>query len=157
MDVIRFLRVMNSVVSLSSFVNMSAMLIFPSMWLIETVLLETDSLMAFSRIVICLRPFVVVDFDQHTHALLSLNTCMGSLSGIYMCFVPMSHIICCRRRSSLTHSSVAYISASAELRAVTFCLFETQWIGPFWMMINPDIERVIKDSSSCGLLASGID
>jgi hypothetical protein len=28
------------------------------------------------------------------------------------------------------HSSVAYISASAELRAVIDCLFEDQWIGP---------------------------
>ena len=71
-DVIRFLSVMNSCISLSSFVKMSAMLILPSMCLMDTVLSETDSLMAFSLIVMCLRPFVVVDFDQHTHALLSL-------------------------------------------------------------------------------------
>ena len=71
-DVIRFLSVMNSCVSFSSFVKMSAMLIFPSMCLIDTVLSETDSLIAFSLIVMCLRPFVVVDLDQHIHALLSL-------------------------------------------------------------------------------------
>ena len=74
MDVTRFLRVMNRFVSLSSFVKMSAMLIFPSMCLIDTVLSDTDSRIAFSLIVICLRPFVVVDLDQHTHALLSLYT-----------------------------------------------------------------------------------
>ena len=74
MDVIRFLRVMNRFVSLSSFVNMSAMLIFPSMCLIDTVLSVTDYIIAFSLIVICLRPFVVVDLDQHMHALLSLYT-----------------------------------------------------------------------------------
>ena len=81
-DVIKFLSVMNSVVSLSSFVNISAMLIFPSICLMETVLLDTDSLIAFSLIVICLRPLVVVDFDQQTHALLSLYTWMGSLFGV---------------------------------------------------------------------------
>ena len=74
MDVIRFLNMMNKFVFLSSFVNISAMLIFPSMCLIDTVLSDTDSLIAFSLIVICLRPFVVVDLDQHTQALLSLYT-----------------------------------------------------------------------------------
>ena len=69
---IRFRRVMKSCVSFSSFVKMSAMLILPSMCFIDTVLSETDSLIAFSLIVMCLRPFVVVDLDQQTHALLSL-------------------------------------------------------------------------------------
>ena len=104
---IKFRRVMKSEVSFSSFVKMSAMLILPSMWLMETVLLDTDSRIAFSLIVICLRPLVVVDLDQHTHALLSLYTCIGSLLGVYICAVPISVMMCWRRRSSLTHSSVA--------------------------------------------------
>ena len=103
---IKFRRVMKSGVSLSSLVKMSAMLIFPSMCLIETVLLDIDSLIAFSLIVICL-PLVVVDLDQHTHALLSLYTCIGSLLGVYIFAVPISVMMCWRRRSSLTHSSVA--------------------------------------------------
>ena len=56
----------------SSFVKMSARLIFPSMWFMVTNLLLTDSLMAFSRIVMWRKPLVVVVFDQHTHARLSL-------------------------------------------------------------------------------------
>ena len=73
---------MNSVVSLSSLVKISAMLILPSMCLIETVLLDIDSLFSFSFIVICLRPLVVVDLDQQTHELLSLYTYIGSLFGV---------------------------------------------------------------------------
>ena len=61
-DVTRFLRVMNNIVSFSSFVNRSAILNFPSMCLIDEVLSETDSLIALSLIVIYLRPFVFVDF-----------------------------------------------------------------------------------------------
>ena len=72
MEVIKFLNVIKSVVSLSSLVKMSAMLILPSMCLIETVLFDTDSLIVFSLMVIWRRPLVVVDLDQQMHALLSL-------------------------------------------------------------------------------------
>ena len=41
--------------------------------------------------------------------------------------MPRSVHMCLSRRISLTHSSVAYISASAELRAVTFCRRDDQW------------------------------
>ena len=35
-----------------------------------------------------------------------------------------------KRRMDLTHSSVAYISASAVLRAAMCCQFAFQWSGP---------------------------
>ena len=62
----------NSILFLSSFVNISAIFIFTFMCLIDTVLSATDSLVALSRIEIWRRPFVVVDFDQHTHTVLLL-------------------------------------------------------------------------------------
>ena len=75
--------------SFISLVNISAKLVFPSMCKIFTNEESTLSLMAFSRIVMCLRPLVVLDLDQHTHALLSLYTLMG-LPGMYMCLTPIS-------------------------------------------------------------------
>eukprot|EP00957_Ditylum_brightwellii_P118941 9071313-Ditylum_brightwellii.AAC.1 len=53
-----------------------------------------------------------------------------------------------RRRSSLTHSSVAYISASAELRAVIFWCLDAQCMGPLKRIRKPDIERNLKRSNS---------
>ena len=75
--------------------------------MMDTVLFCTDSLMAFSRIVICRSPFEVVDLDQQTHALLSLNICTGDYVGKNMEVVDVSVMMCCRRRRALTHSSVA--------------------------------------------------
>ena len=118
-DVIVSLIEVNVEVSLSSFVKISAMLCKPAMCLMQTVLSKTDSRMAFSRMVMCRRPFVVVDFDQQTQALLSLKICIGDCVSRKMEAVAESVMRCCRRRMAFTHSSVAYISASAELRAVT--------------------------------------
>jgi len=51
-EVIKLQRVTKRLESFNSFVNMSAMLIFPSMCKIVTTLLATDSRIAFSRMVI---------------------------------------------------------------------------------------------------------
>ena len=75
-------------------------------WML-TVLSATDSRMAFSRIVMWRRPLVVVDFDQHTQALLSLKILMGDDVGRNMLEVFVSWMMFCRRRMALTHSSVA--------------------------------------------------
>ncbi len=45
------------------------------------------------------------------------------------------------------HSSVAYISASAELRAVNVWHLETQWIGPPSHMRKPDRDRDLNNST----------
>ena len=84
----------------------------------------TDSLTAFSLICMCLSPFVVIDFDQIMHALLSLYTVVGDL--ISCCTSENPSTICARCKSALAHSSVAYISASADDLAVTDCHFKTQ-------------------------------
>ena len=46
--------------------------------------------------------------------------------------------------SSLTHSSVAYIFASAELRAVIDWRFDCQCNGPNMKIICPDINLDLK-------------
>ena len=46
------------------------------------------------------------------------------------------------------HSSVAYISASAELRVMTHRQQDTQWSGLLKIIIKPEIERVEKRGSS---------
>ena len=56
----------------------------------------------------------------------------------------------------LVHSSVAYISASAELWAVMVCRFDCQCIGPFSHMINPESDRVLKRSRG-GAFFVGLD
>ena len=55
----------------------------------------------------CRRPLEVVDLDQHTQALLSLNILMGDLVGRKILLVEVSVMRCWRRRMALTHSSVA--------------------------------------------------
>ena len=56
------------------------------------------------------------------------------------------------------HSSVAYISTSAELRAVMDWRLETQWIGPPNQIRNPDKERDLNRSSSgFGFPSFGVD
>ena len=125
-------------------------------WML-TVLSATDSRMAFSRIVMCRRPLVVVDLDQHTQALLSLKILMGDDVGRNICVVSVSWMMFCRRRMALTHSSVAYISASAELRAVTFCRQDTQWMGPLKRTMKPESDLVLKRGSSSGRVGSGRD
>ena len=62
--------------------------------------------------------------------------------------MPRSVHMCLSRRMSFTHSSVAYISASAELRAVTFCRRDDQWRGPLKSRMYPEMDRVLKRSSS---------
>ena len=81
-DVTIFLSVRNSEISLNSFVKISARFCLEPIWRIETNLLSTDSLMAFSRIVIWRRPFVVVFLDQHTQAVLSLKSSIGLVVGM---------------------------------------------------------------------------
>ena len=56
----------------------------------------------------------------------------------------------------LTHSSVAQISASAELRAVMVYLLDIQCSGPLVYMMKPDRERLLK-SSSGGSFGFGFD
>ena len=97
----------NSILFLSSFVNISAIFIFTFMCLIDTVLSATDSLVALSRIEIWRRPFVVVDFDQHTHVVLSLYICTGLLVGAYIWEYFISSMMYLRRSKPLTHSSIA--------------------------------------------------
>ena len=46
--------------------------------------------------------------------------------------------------NSLTHSSVAYISASAELRAVIDWRLDCQCSGPNMKIICPDIDLDLK-------------
>ena len=53
----------------------------------------------------------------------------------------------------LMHSLVAYISASAKLRAVMDCRLEIQCIGLFVQSKNPDMDLLLK-SSRCGVLPS---
>ena len=93
--------------SLSSLVKISAMLWRPAMCWMVTVLSATDSRIAFSRMVMCLRPLVVIDLDQHTQALLSLKILMGDDVGRNMSEVSVSWMRFCRQRMALTHSSVA--------------------------------------------------
>ena len=48
----------------------------------------------------------------------------------------------------MVHSSVAYISASAELLAVIFCLLLDHVSGPFdSIMMYPEIDRVLNKGS----------
>ena len=100
----------------------------------------------FSRIWMCLRPFVVVLRDQRTQVVLSLYTEVGVgisvewrlrfLRRIWMCW------------SAFTHSSVACISTLAELRAVIACRLDIQWMGPLSQMTKPDNDRVLNKSMS---------
>ena len=53
-----------------------------------------------------------------------------------------------RNCNCLTHLSVAYISASAELLAVIPCLLADQWRGPPNHMRYPESDHVLKSSSS---------
>ena len=76
-DIIEFLICKKWLGSLSSLVNISAKLTFPSMCLIITFFLWTFSLIAFSLIWIWRSPFVVRLPDQHIHALLSLYKTVG--------------------------------------------------------------------------------
>ena len=116
-------------VDFSSLVNPSEGFNFPSICLMETNLLSTDSLTAFSLIVTCLRPLVVKVLDQSTQALLLLNTDM--VLGIISFCRLRSVSVCFKDKIYFTHSSVAYISASAVLLVVIVCLFEDQWSGPW--------------------------
>ena len=56
--------------------------------------------------------------------------------------------MCAMCWSHLRHSSVAIISASAELRAVADWRFETQWRGPPSQIRKPERERDLKRSRS---------
>ena len=99
--------VINSILSLSYFANISVIFIFTFMRIIYNVLSATDSLITLSRIEICRRPFVDVDFYQHKRAVLSLYICTGLLVGTYMCDHFISSMMYLRRSKPLTHSSVA--------------------------------------------------
>ena len=57
---------------------------------------------------------------------------------------------------NLVHSSVAYISASAELLAVIAWRFETQCIGPPYQMTYPESDLDLK-SSRGGDVFLGLD
>ena len=68
--------------SLNYFVKMLARLISSSICETETILLQTDSLVTFSLMIIWRRPLMVVDLLQHAHALLLLHTYMGMFAGM---------------------------------------------------------------------------
>jgi len=100
-----------------SFVKMSAKFILPSIWQIFTKFDATFSRTRFSFIWMWRNLFVVLRFDQLTHAWLSLNITL--VLGINIWWIPKKVKIWVNSRRNLTHSSVAYISASSELPAVT--------------------------------------
>ena len=57
-----------------------------------------------------------------------------------------------------TQQSVAYISASAELRAVIVCRLDDQCSGPCKAMRWPEMDRVLKRSRSyCEFVVVGVD
>ena len=58
---------------------------------------------------------------------------------------------------SLTHFSVAYISASALLRAVTLCLFAIHVRGPLWYTIKLDMDLTVSCGTDLGVAGSGTD
>ena len=132
------------------------MLIQPSIRWIETVLSLTNSLIALSHIVMCLMSFVVIDFDQQTHALFSLKIYTRGVFDMQTWLISISVSIFCNRRSPLTHLSVAQISASAEVRLVSFCSLDTHYISPFCMTMKPDMDLVTKDHSYFGWAGSGM-
>ena len=57
----------------------------------------------------------------------------------------------------LTHSSVAYISDSAELFAVIFFCLDGQWSGTLNMMKNTDNKRYLNSYSSLDMHGFGLD
>ena len=142
-------------VSLSSLVNISAKFNLPSMCCTVRKSDSTDSLTAFSRICICLSPFVVVALDQHTHALLSLNIGVGVDNNSFDKSKPSMRYERCI--NCFVHSSVAYISASAELLAVIDCRLDVQCTGPPNQMRYPDIDRDLNNSNSSMFSGVGFD
>lgn len=104
-----------------SLVNKSEGFIDPAIWFTWIKLDCTFSQIAFPLIWRWRRPLVVKELLQQTHVLLSLKMVTGVSRK--RCAKLRSRIvfeICC---SDLVHSSVAYISASALLRAVMdWCL-----------------------------------
>lgn len=114
-----------------------------------------DSRIAFSRIWRCVRPLVESWWLQHTQTLLSLNRVMGSVK--VLCNSWRSSIRLIKVRRCLVHSSVAYISASAVLRAVMVCHLELQWRGPVSYTTKPERDLDLKSSNvKGGALGDGI-
>lgn len=114
--------------SLSSFVKISAMFSDPGMCSIWICLRCILSLTALSRSCMCRIVRVVLFFDHCTQAMLSLWTSVGDFMNVSRKTRLRNTLR--RYMSSLTHSSVAYISASAELLAVIDCRLHCQWRGP---------------------------
>ena len=87
--------------------------------------------------------------------MLSLNILIGCVRRFLSSL--RSRMMCDRCKISLTHLSVAYISASAELRAVIFCLLEDQWTGLCKAMRWPEIDLVLNRLMAVLLSTEGID
>ena len=101
-------------------------------------------------------PFVVILWSQLILAWLSLYMLIGA--DINSSFKSISSRILAMRCRILTHSSVAYISESVELRSVMDWRFEIQWRGPFSHRMYPDPDRELNRSRcSGGMDGSGSD
>ena len=144
---------MKWVKSLSSFVNKSDTLCFPMMCCTLMTPSWTAFRIAFSQIWRWQRPFLVRECDHIMHAALSLYTVFSF--GI-RCVMPMSVRMLCRYMRYLVHSSVVYISASAELCAVIDCRLDCQWFGPLSQMMNPESDHDLK-SCNGGSFGLGFD
>ena len=90
---------------------------------------------------------MVVSCNHWTHRLLSLKICTV-VGRKYLCYC-RSWMIWCRNWRCLVHSFVAYISASADERAVIFWYSKLQWIEPPSQLKWPDMERILN-SDICG-------
>ena len=129
---------------------------FPETCSTRAKLVFTASRTAFSNIFRCLIPFVVMMWEQLVLAWLSLYMLIGA--DINSSFKSISSRILAMRCRILTHSSVAYISESVELRSVMDWRFEIQWRGPFSHRMYPDPDRELNRSRcSGGMDGSGSD
>jgi hypothetical protein len=87
----------------------------------------------------------VVRFEDHaTQAALSLYMYVGAFISSSVKCSPSTMEWSWRRH--FVHSSVAYISASAELLAVIVCRFDIQWRGPLKYIKNPERDLLVKSS-----------
>jgi len=138
-DILAPRRTLKCVGSLpNSFVRISLVLTFPPTWCTAIVLSCTLSLVVFSRIVIWRSPFVVEDLVHKIQAVLSLYRPIGWENWSRPWWVKVLR----RYNKCLQHSSVAYISDSADERAVIVCRLEDQEIGPPAMYtMYPEMDR----------------
>ena len=143
--------------SFSFFVKLSLIFTSPPIW--RTVINSEDiySLIAFSLIVICSMPFIVVGFDQYTQAVLSLYSLMGSFLYRYIWSTVMSWRMWLRRRSSFTHFSDALTSTLALILVVPFCCLATHISGILWYTMKPIIDWTMNCGTDLAVVGSGND